>query len=114
MWFDGFDRVAPGELGTSLISAHVQYGDDDDVFADLEDAEVGDEFTLQGSDGVEQRWKVNAVDVLDKGELQKDDRVWGSQQESAVLALVTCDSSLGFRDDGHRIANRLVLAELIP
>lgn len=111
MWFDGNDRVAPGEVGTSLIAAHVTYGDDDDVFARLDQVEVGDDFTLVGPDDATQRWRVSVVDVLDKGELQRDERVWGPQQEVARLALVTCDSALGFRDDGHRVANRLVLAE---
>lgn len=111
MWFDGNDRAAPGERGTSLIAAHVKYGDDDDVFARLDEVEVGDELTLVGPDGATQRWQVSVVEVLDKGELQRDERVWGPQHEVARLALVTCDSSLGFRDDGHRVANRLVLAE---
>lgn len=41
MWYDGNTRVAPGKIGTSLIAAHVSYGDDDDVFARLDQVEVG-------------------------------------------------------------------------
>lgn len=101
----------PGQAGTTLIAAHVEYGDDDDVFADLDQVEVGEESTLVGPATSRSVWRVTAVDVLDKGELHNDERVWGSQQEVPRLALVTCDSSLGFREDGHRVANRLVLAE---
>lgn len=114
MWYDGNDRVAPGKTGTSLIAAHVSYGDDDDVFARLDQVEVGDKLSLVGPDGVTGRWQVTLVDVLDKGDLQRDERVWGPQREVARLALVICDSSLGFRDDGHRVANRLVIAEPVP
>lgn len=114
MWFDGNDRVAPGQAGTSLIAAHVKYGDADDVFARLDQVSVGEQFDLVGPDGATQRWQVTVVEVLDKGELQQDQRVWGPQRELPRLALVTCDSSLGFRDDGHRVANRLVLAEPTP
>lgn len=52
--------------------------------------------------------------MLDKGDFQRDERVWGPQREVARFALVTYDSSLGFRDDGHRVANRLVIAEPVP
>lgn len=113
MWFDGNGRVAPGQPGISVVAAHVMYGDDPDVFVDLERVRVGDTFTLIGRSGTTQRWQVSAVEVFDKGELSHDDRVWGPQREAPQLAVVTCDSSLGFRDDGHRVANRLVLAELL-
>lgn len=42
VWFDGYDRVEPGQIGTAVLAAHVTYEGDPDVFSDPDDVAVGD------------------------------------------------------------------------
>lgn len=49
--------------------------------------------------------------VVDKEELTTDQAVWGANNSVRRLAIVTCDDAYGFRDDGHRVANYVVIAE---
>lgn len=110
LWYTGHGRVAPGEIGTAVVAGHVSYEGEPDVFAGLALVGVGDEVRLRDGD-LETVWTVTEVDVVAKADLRLDDRVWGEQQVTRRLVLVTCDDELGFRPDGHRTANLLVVAE---
>ncbi len=113
IWFDGYDRVEPGHIGTSVVAAHVTYEGEPDVFSDLEDVSVGDPITIRYADGAEATFAVTAAEVIDKTEVQTDPRVWGAQDDARRLVLITCDDALGFREDGHRSANLVVFASPI-
>lgn len=110
MWFTGFDRVAPGEVGTSVIAGHVVAGGRADVFNGLSEVAVGDEVQIVGDDGVE-TFRVVRAGVVDKDELTVDQTVWGANSAVRRLAIITCDDAFGFRTDGHRVANYVVIAE---
>ena len=111
MWFTGHDRVAPGDLGTAVVAAHVVAYGNPDKFSDLSQVQVGDEVELTDADGSESTFTVVRAEVVDKEELRMDADVWGENDSVARLALVTCDDELGFRSDGHRAANYVVIAE---
>ena len=111
MWFEGMDRVAPGEVGTSVIAGHVVSGGGPDRFADLAQVEVGDEVAIAEADGSSATFTVVRAGVVDKDELTTDQEVWGPNSSVRRLAIITCDDAYGFRDDGHRVANYVVIAE---
>ena len=46
-----------------------------------------------------------------KQALTTDQAVWGANSSESRLAIITCDDALGFRGDGHRVANFVVIAE---
>ena len=110
MWFTGYDRVAPGDVGTSVIAGHVVANGRPDVFNRLSEVAVGDEVQVVGDDGVE-TFRVVRAGVVDKDELTVDQTVWGANSSVRRLAIITCDDAYGFRDDGHRVANYVVIAE---
>lgn len=110
VWYTGHDRVRPGDPGTAVVAGHVSYRGDPDVFASLGTVTVGDEVQLHDESSVT-GWVVTDVDVVDKADLRHDPRVWDDQDDVARLVLVTCDDELGFRPDGHRVANLVVVAE---
>ena len=110
MWFTGYDRVAPGEVGTAVIAGHVVASGRADVFNRLSEVAVGDEVQVVGDDGVE-TFRVVRAGVVDKDELTVDQTVWGANSSVRRLAIITCDDAYGFRDDGHRVANYVVIAE---
>lgn len=111
MWFTGMDRVAPGERGTSVIAGHVVSGGGPDLFADLAEVTVGDEVDIAQADGSSATFTVVRAGVVDKDELTTDQAVWGHNTSVRRLAIITCDDAYGFRDDGHRVANYVVIAE---
>lgn len=113
MWFSGHGRVAPGAVGTSVIAGHVAVGGRPDVFADLSDVRVGDRVELTGTDGATRTFRVVRAGVVDKNELTVDQTVWGGNSSVRRLAIVTCDDAFGFRGDGHRVANYVVIAEAV-
>jgi LPXTG-site transpeptidase (sortase) family protein len=110
MWFQGLQRVRPGAVGTAVIAGHVASGDNRDVFADLADVDVGD--TVQISDdGASISYRVVRSSAVKKEEVTSDPAVWGSNVSRSRLAIITCDDAFGFRRDGHRRANYVVIAE---
>lgn len=110
MFVDGFARVRPGAVGTSVIAGHLVHSGKDDVFARVPELGVGDDLTLRAGD---QRltFVVKSTQVTDKARVTADDLVWGSNTSIRRLVLITCDDALGFRKDGHRVANYVVVAE---
>lgn len=110
IWFTGYDRVFPGEVGTAVVAGHVVADDKPDVFADLGDIAVGDTFEITAGEAVTKFVVTRAV-VQTKDETAADVEVWGANDSTRRVVLVTCSDTLGFRDDGHRVANYVVVAE---
>lgn len=112
IWFTGNDRVRPGATGTSVIAGHVVNNDGPDEFAALEQLETGDGIVLTYPGGEKLRLEITSTDIVDKDELTTNQDVWGTNTDSRRVVLVTCDDELGFREDGHRTANFVAVAEL--
>lgn len=112
IWFTGYDRVRPGAIGTSVIAGHVISSGKADSFAALEQLAKGDGVVVTYPGGAKLRFEVTATDVVDKNELTTRTEVWGTNTDTRRIVLVTCDDVLGFREDGHRKANFVAVAEL--
>jgi LPXTG-site transpeptidase (sortase) family protein len=110
MWFTGYDRVRPGRTGTAVIAAHVAVGGRPDVFAALADVDVGDRVEVTEA-GRTIRYTVRSARAVDKRALTTDQAVWGANDSASRLAIITCDDAFGFRSDGHRVANLVLIAE---
>ena len=109
-WVRGFGRVEPGAIGTAVVAGHVSAYGKRDVFADLSSVRVGHELVVR-SGSVVRTYAVTRVRVVDKADLTRDAEVWGENGSHRRLVLITCDDDLGFRKDGHRVANYVVVAE---
>ncbi len=112
IWFTGNERVVPGAVGTSVVAGHVSSSGGADQFAALDRLKKGDGVVLTYPSGTELRLEVTRTHVVDKEELRRDQDVWGANDDTRRVVLVTCDDVLGFREDGHRKANLVVVAEL--
>lgn len=112
IWFTGYDRVAPGRVGTSVVAGHVTYGDRPDVFASLTDVQQGDTVQIGYDDGTVLDLTVISTQLVDKNDLRHSPTVWGGNGGVRRVAIITCDDALGLRDDGHRVANYVVIAEV--
>lgn len=113
IWYPGSGRVAPGQVGTAVIAAHVDYHGEPDVFAGLGEVSVGDLVTVGYHDGQTRDFVITATQQLSKEGLQSSEAVWGDQEEVARIALITCDDSLGSRPDGRLRANFMAIAEAV-
>ena len=110
MWFKGYERVRPGGVGTAVIAGHVASGDRRDVLADLADVDVGDRVQIVDG-GRTIAYRVTRASAIDKSKVTTDQAVWGTNTSRSRLAIITCDDAFGFRGDGHRVANFVVIAE---
>jgi LPXTG-site transpeptidase (sortase) family protein len=112
IWFQGFGRVRPGAIGTAVIAGHVTKGGEPDTFYRLSRVDVGD--TIQIVDGGKTKtYRVNRASAIDKTKVTTDKAVWGTNTSHSRLAIVTCDDALGYRSDGHRVANFVIIADRI-
>jgi LPXTG-site transpeptidase (sortase) family protein len=111
MWFTGYGRVRPGSIGTAVIAGHVASGSRRDVFARLSNVDVGDAVQVIEADGRKRTYTVTRASAIDKQKLTTDQAVWGVNTSRSRLAIITCDDAFGYRDDGHRVANFVVIAE---
>jgi LPXTG-site transpeptidase (sortase) family protein len=112
MWFTGFERVRPGRVGTAVIAGHVASGSRRDVFANLADVDVGDKVQIVDK-GKIITYRVTRASAINKYEVTTDSTVWGSNTSRSRLAIITCDDAFGFRGDGHRVANFVVIADRV-
>ncbi|WP_404382593.1 class F sortase [Knoellia locipacati] len=110
MWVRGHGRVAPGDMGTAVVAGHVASLGDDDVFADLSSIRVGHTVVIT-SGSVSRSYVVKRASVVTKSALTRDADVWGPNDVGRRVVLITCDDDLGFRSDGHRVANFVVVAD---
>ena len=111
-WYQGGDRAVPGGEGIAIVAGHVTYYDEPDTFFELDAVQEGDEVTITQQDGDELELTVVQVATVGKEELRTSDLVWGDEPDRRLVALVTCDDAQGFRADGHRAANHVVVAEV--
>lgn len=112
IWFPDRDRAVPGAEGIGVIAGHVEYYGQPDAFARLDEVGVGDGMTITQQDGDVLDLTVIHTEILDKEEVRTSDLVWGDDEDRRLVALVTCDDTLGLRGDGHRAANLVVVAEV--
>lgn len=110
VYFNGYERVVPGKVGTAVIAAHVAFGRSPGPFAKLDGVRVGDEISVT-TNGKTTLFDAVTKAVIDKQELTTNSEVWGPNVTKRRLALVTCDDGLGQRPDGHRKANLVILAQ---
>ena len=111
MWFQGFGRVRPGAVGTAVVAGHVTKGGEPDTFFRLSRVDVGDTVQIIEADGTKKTYGVTRASAIDKTEVTTDQAVWGPNTSRSRLAIVTCDDAFGYRSDGHRRANFVVIAE---
>jgi len=112
MWFTGSDRAVPGDLGIAVVAGHVEYYGKPDAFAQLSTLKIGDRVQIGQEDGDVLNLTVRSATTMDKEELRRSDLVWGDARDKRLVALVTCDDAFGLRDDGHRAANYVAIAEV--
>jgi len=111
MWFTESGRVMPGLVGTSVVAGHVAYDDVPDVFSTLPELRTGEKVRVGYEDGDVLVLTVTRTGIVDKNGLQTDQDVWGANSTTRRVVLITCDDALGFRSDGHRVANFVAVAE---
>ncbi|MEO6019794.1 MAG: class F sortase [Knoellia sp.] len=110
MWVRGYGRVKPGNVGTAVVAGHVVASGRDDVFAHLMSVRVGNTVVVR-SGSVTRTYVVKRAAVVKKEALTHDADVWGGNTSTRRIVLITCDDELGFRSDGHRVANYVVIAD---
>lgn len=111
IWFTGNDRVAPGEVGTAVIAAHVTWEGRPDAFVDLPSVSLGDEVEVGYDDGTVRTFTVTEAVPVGKEQLARSLTVWGEHPDRPRLAIITCDETQGVLPDGHTAANFVVIAE---
>ncbi|WP_353949976.1 class F sortase [Knoellia sp. S7-12] len=112
MWVRGYGRVQPGKVGTAVVAGHVVSSGEGDVFARLSAVRVGDKVVVT-SGSVTRTYIVKRAAVVKKSALTRDADVWGQNTSKRRIVLITCDDELGYRSDGHRVANYVVVADAI-
>jgi hypothetical protein len=113
IWFQGFGRVRPGAIGTAVIAGHVTKGGEPDTFYRLSRVDVGDRIQIIEADGKTKTYKVTRASAIDKTKVTTDAAVWGTNTSRSRLAIITCDDAFGYRSDGHRKANFVVIADRV-
>jgi LPXTG-site transpeptidase (sortase) family protein len=111
-WVRGFGRVQPGKVGTAVVAGHVVSSGDPDVFARLSSVRVGNKVVVR-SGSVTRTYVVTRTAVVKKSALTHDADVWGQNTSKRRIVLITCDDELGYRSDGHRVANYVVVADAV-
>ena len=111
MEIPGADRVgwyqygpAPGAPGSAVLAAHIAFDGRDGVFRHLDDASVGDVFTVVFDDGGEREYEVVEMAQYGKTELPFD-RVF-AKSGSPVITLITCGGD--FQTDVSSYADNVV------
>ncbi len=78
----------PGEAGSAVLAAHIQYNGEPGVFRYLDDVAIGDEVVIHFDDGSQAEFQVVELAQYVKDELPKE-RVFAKDGEP-VLTLITC------------------------
>jgi LPXTG-site transpeptidase (sortase) family protein len=112
MWVRGYGRVKPGNVGTSVVAGHVVASGHDDVFADLSSVRVGNTVVVRTGTAT-RTYVVRRAAVVKKLALTHDADVWGQNGSTRRIVLITCDDEFGYRSDGHRVANYVVVADAV-
>ncbi|GAA1250945.1 class F sortase [Janibacter melonis] len=107
-WYTG--SPTPGELGPSVLAAHVTWDKKPAVFFDLGAMKKGQKIEVDRKDGTTAIFSVEDVGQYPKSDFPTDD-VYGTV-DHAALRLITCG---GFFDGetGHHVDNVVVYAKLV-
>jgi len=111
-WVRGFGRVQPGKIGTAVVAGHVVSSGDPDVFSELSSVRVGNKVVVTAG-SMTRTYVVTRAAVVKKSALTRDADVWGQNTSTRRIVLITCDDELGYRSDGHRVANYVVVADAV-
>jgi Sortase domain len=79
---------APGEIGSTVLAAHVSWNGSLGPFADLATVEPGDRINVQLSDGGSRTYEAVERNQYNKGELPAE-RIW-TRTGNETLVLITC------------------------
>jgi hypothetical protein len=79
---------APGEIGSTVLAAHVSWNGSVGPFADLATVEPGDRINVQLSDGGTRTYEAVERNQYNKGELPAE-RIW-TRTGNETLVLITC------------------------
>jgi Sortase domain len=79
---------APGEIGSTVLAAHVSWNGSLGPFAELATVEPGDRINVQLSDGGTRTYEAVERNQYNKGELPAE-RIW-TRTGSETLVLITC------------------------
>ncbi len=112
-WYAGEnegDAVRPGNLGNSVIAAHVAVGGRDGLFRKLGSIEVGDSVTIGYDDGDELEFIVVGRTMYKKTELPVE-ALFNVNSGIRVVSLVTCGGSFS-RASGTYDSN--IVAYMVP
>ncbi|MGW7378366.1 class F sortase [Streptomyces sp. NPDC054794] len=82
------DGVSPGEAGTSIIAGHVDTTTSAAVFANLDELETGDRFSVERADGNEATFVVDSAETFAKDDFPSS-RVYADTPR-AEARLITC------------------------
>lgn len=80
--------VSPGEKGTSVIAGHVDTTTSAAVFANLDDLEPGDRFSVERADGQTANFVVDSAETFEKDDFPSK-RVYDNAKRPEVR-LITC------------------------
>lgn len=107
-WYDG--SPTPGELGPSVLAAHVTWDKKPAVFFDLGSMKKGQEIEVERKDGSTGVFEVESIGQYPKAKFPTKD-VYGTV-DHAALRLITCG---GYFDGetGHHVDNVVVYAKLV-
>lgn len=111
IWFTGHDRVAPGQVGTSVVAGRATGdGGEPTPFAQITSLNEGDRLVLTFDDGVTLELDVVTTALVERRDLEASDVLWGDQAETRRVALVTSDEVTDA--DGNSRGSFLAVAEL--
>lgn len=96
--------VAPGSAGSAVLAAHIAFDGRDGVFRHLDDALVGDTFSISFDDGSVRDYEVVEMAQYGKTELPFD-RVFAKDGQP-VVTLITCGGD--FQSDVQSYADNVV------
>jgi hypothetical protein len=106
-WFA--QSPTPGELGPSVLAAHVDWADQEGVFSSIGDLRIGDKIEVTRADGSVAVFRVERVDSYAKADFPTD-AVYGDL-DHAGLRLITCGGEFD-EDAGDYLNNIVVFARL--
>ncbi|MDE9364603.1 class F sortase [Luteipulveratus sp. YIM 133132] len=108
-WFTG--SPTPGQLGPSIIAAHVTWQSKRGVFFELGAMKPGQRIEVDRQDGSTAAFQVDQVGQYPKASFPTE-KVYGTV-DRAELRLITCGGVYD-GDSGHHLDNIVVFAHLVP
>ena len=96
---------APGEIGSTVLAAHVSWNGSLGPFAELATVEPGDRISVQLSDGTDRTYEAVERKQYPKGSLPSD-RIW-TRSGDETLVLITCGGE--FNPAIHRYYDNIVI-----